>query len=118
MGLLYGTYCPPGLRVLKKAAAGPGGRARRRGSRACPWARAPPRDLAVRPEPPPPLPDHPYRSLDVYDREHRALFVGRDDDVIRFALVLDDCSHPGLAPARRERGRQIVLSPGWGHPLP
>ena len=28
-----------------------------------------------------PLPEEPYRSLAYYDREHRALFAGRDDDV-------------------------------------
>ena len=89
MGLLYGTYCPPGLRVLKKAAVGPEVAAAPRipGAALGPGSAPRPRGEAG---PPPPLPDHPYRSLDVYDREHRALFVGRDDDVIRFALVLDD----------------------------
>ncbi len=37
-----------------------------------------------------PLPEHPYRSLAYYDREHRALFAGREADVQRFALLLDE----------------------------
>src|SRR5262249_11199387 len=36
------------------------------------------------------LPDLPYPSLAYYDREHQALFAGRDDDVLRFARMLDD----------------------------
>jgi hypothetical protein len=40
----------------------------------------------------PPLPAHPYRSLRAYDTGDRALFAGRDDDVLRFAQILDDPS--------------------------
>ena len=38
---------------------------------------------------PPPLPDHPYRSLAYYDGADRLLFTGRDADVVRFAATLD-----------------------------
>ena len=37
----------------------------------------------------PPLPDEPYRSLAYYDEKDRALFTGRDADVVRFAATLD-----------------------------
>ena len=37
----------------------------------------------------PPLPDEPYRSLAFYDEQDRALFTGRDADVVRFAATLD-----------------------------
>src|SRR5262249_36541783 len=40
--------------------------------------------------PPQPLPEKPYRSLLYYDRADRPLFAGRDADVRRFALLLDD----------------------------
>ena len=36
-----------------------------------------------------PLPDEPYRSLAFYDEKDRALFTGRDADVVRFAATLD-----------------------------
>ena len=39
-----------------------------------------------------PLPEEPYPSLSFYDRRHRALLAGRDDDVERFAMFLDDAS--------------------------
>ena len=35
------------------------------------------------------LPEHPYLPLGCYGPEHRALFDGRDDDVARFAMILD-----------------------------
>lgn len=38
----------------------------------------------------PPLPAHPYRSLRTYGMADRALFAGRDDDVLRFAQLLDE----------------------------
>jgi hypothetical protein len=41
--------------------------------------------LAPTPLPAPP----PYVSLACYDAQHRALFAGRDDDVLRFAELLD-----------------------------
>src|SRR5439155_2354037 len=42
----------------------------------------------IAPEPPG-LPDAPYRSLAFYDEKDRALFTGRDADVVRFAATLD-----------------------------
>ncbi len=36
-----------------------------------------------------PLPETPYRSLAFYDSKDRALFTGRDADVVRFAATLD-----------------------------
>jgi hypothetical protein len=41
---------------------------------------------------PPPLPKHPYRSLMYFDRDDRALFAGRDGDVLRFARILDEAA--------------------------
>ena len=92
LGLLYGTYCPPDIRVergdqedsivicqlprVEGVALG--------------VATAP--DPAVSPsssKPQPPLPPDPYRSLAYYERKDRALFAGRDDDVERFATLLD-----------------------------
>jgi formylglycine-generating enzyme required for sulfatase activity len=87
LGLLYGTYCPPNIRVergqpcgapevheerITGRALGVGGAA---GAPGRAW---------------PPLPEEPYPSLRHYDRGDRALFAGRDDDVRRFAAVLDD----------------------------
>jgi hypothetical protein len=88
LGLLYGTYCPPGIHVTQGSVQDSvdidedtlyEGTA-----------------LGVQPAPDsgqralPPLPDEPYRSLAYYEREDRALFAGRDDDVERFATLLDD----------------------------
>ena len=87
LGLLYGTYCPPDIRVDRghskdsldirqvhtEGVALSGGPAAH--------------ETAL-----PPLPDDPYRSLAYYDREDRALFAGRDDDIERFATYLDDAS--------------------------
>ena len=91
LGLLYGTYCPPGLRVLTKPdeALKTGEAVNLPGIRLRAVAAARGRARSVS-SPPLPLPEHPYRSLGMYDREHRALFVGRDDDVLRFSVVLDD----------------------------
>jgi hypothetical protein len=77
LGLLYAAYCPPGLCVGQpvQAAALPGRRGGRPGSRAGAAA---------------PLPEKPYPTLANYDREHRALFVGREEDVQRFVELLDD----------------------------
>jgi WD40 repeat protein len=85
MGLVYATYCPPHIRkAIPAAAAKP--------AIAIPQpvpgiemaAAAPP------PRPPLTLPKHPYRSLSYYDREDRALFAGRDGDVLRFCRILDE----------------------------
>ena len=92
LGLIYGAYCPPEIRVL----VGPE-----------PQAPAPPeiRERPVTPgvimgaeavsplapaaTKPLTLPDQPYRSLAYYDRADRLLFTGRDADVVRFAATLD-----------------------------
>jgi hypothetical protein len=86
LGLLYGAYCPPDIRVRRADEASPRTRIVEgpRVSGALLGAPA-----AVVEAPARPLPDQPYRSLLYYDREHRALFAGRDDDVTRFALMLD-----------------------------
>jgi hypothetical protein len=88
LGLLYGTYCPPDIHVHRLSQA--------------PVVPAPsPGVMGMAPmvgsflgtnAATTPLPEHPYRSLAYYDREHRALFVGRDDDVHRFALLMDEPS--------------------------
>ena len=90
LGLLYATYCPPHIRVRRPA-----------GVPAEPASSIAIMDTihiagrvlgatATTAREWPPLPDTPYRSLAYYDRQHRALFAGRDDDVHRFAEVLDD----------------------------
>src|SRR5262249_43006077 len=38
----------------------------------------------------PPLPETPYLPLSPFGLEHRALFAGRDEDVVRFASLLGD----------------------------
>jgi WD40 repeat protein len=92
LGLLYGTYCPPHIRARRPTLAPPS-------SVPLPAApaNAPPPEASagafLGPQAEaglPPLPEHPYRSLAYYDREHRALFAGRDADVQRFALLLDE----------------------------
>ena len=94
LGLLYGSYCPPIIRV-----AAPGQEALDRGSkivahqskagtklgRTAGTAEAPATTANDQP-----LPDLPYRSLQSYRPEDRALLAGRDDDVLRFARLLDD----------------------------
>ncbi len=88
LGLLYGTYCPPELRVRRPEAVPPV-------AEPIPIstdAPQPGRSLGIASpaERGPELPDRPYPSLNYYDRGDRALFAGRDDDVIRFAHILDD----------------------------
>src|SRR5262249_4841513 len=90
LGLLYGSYCPSAIHVRREPAvpsgesalivqtrAGVGTRLRRDA------------DGAAAPELPP-LPPQPYRSLQSYGAEERALFAGRDGDVLRFAQLLDE----------------------------
>ena len=109
LGLLYGAHCPPEIRVqsgqgdsgatapLPIHEIGPvagvtlgevavRGRKKRRGSR-----KPPPKRSEPQPQPAAahPLPDQPYRSLAFYDWKDRALFTGRDADVVRFAATLD-----------------------------
>lgn len=97
LGLLYGLYCPPNLRVETgltehefdvRQMAHIAGRAL--GSQFEP---APEGEVtAVSPRYPStmPLPEEPYKSLDYYVHDDRALFAGRDDDVQRFSQLLDD----------------------------
>lgn len=66
-GLLYSGFCPAHLRVT--------------------WEETAESDLET--SPPEPLPDQPYRPLAPFDREDRALFSGRDDDVAEFTARLD-----------------------------
>jgi WD40 repeat protein len=76
LGLLYATCCPPEIRVAWQEPAEPE-----------PAAEAP-----ASPEQEsdwPPLPETPYRPLVPYDREDRALFVGRDGDTAAVADLLD-----------------------------
>jgi WD40 repeat protein len=74
-GLAYSAFCPPYLRVLHEG-------------------REPDADL------PAPalqeLPEQPYRGLAPFDREDRALFVGREDETARFARLLDDAGTRGV----------------------
>ena len=89
LGLLYGTYCPPDIRVERgnipnnfeihkihvqgvalSASLSPDSQTRTQL----------------------PLPDEPYPSLAYYERKDRALFAGRDDDIERFAKMLDEAS--------------------------
>jgi len=94
LGLLYGAYCPPDLHVrLDEEPGAPpdvrlvedptvaGGGKLGRSPAAAALVEAVTHDR--------PLPDAPYLPLDSYGKGHRPLFVGRDDDVSRFALILD-----------------------------
>jgi WD40 repeat protein len=65
-GLALTAFCPPGMRLGEEAT-----------------------------EPAPelprlPLPDYPYRPLQAYGPEDRPLFVGRDEETLRLAALLDD----------------------------
>jgi WD40 repeat protein len=102
LGLVYGAHCPPEIRVrgahavadappnlpIRETAGVALGEAILEGDRSniktTDRARASLQTLAL-----PPLPDEPYRSLDYYDEQDRALFTGRDADVVRFAATLD-----------------------------
>jgi WD40 repeat protein len=85
MGLVYATFCPPHIRktmpampqqpAINEPQPQPGNELIRRVERSA---------QAL------PLPKHPYRSLSYYDRDDRALFAGRDGDVLRFARILDE----------------------------
>jgi WD40 repeat protein len=75
LGLVYHTCCPPWLRVTwQEAEEAEAGAA----------AAASEMEAEVSP-----LPDEPYRPLIPYDREDRALFVGRDNDTSLVADLLD-----------------------------
>jgi hypothetical protein len=77
LGLLYGAHCPPEIRVQSGigAAGDPAIAGRMR--------------VAPMPVAGPVLPAQPYRSLAYFDEADRALFTGRDADVVRFAATLD-----------------------------
>jgi WD40 repeat protein len=106
LGLLYGAHCPPEIRVRSGNGAadipaplpihesGPVSGvplgvatlpALGNGATASERIWTTPRPSAIVP----PLPDEPYRSLGYYDEADRALFTGRDADVVRFAATLD-----------------------------
>ena len=106
MGLLYGAHCPPEIRVQRpgdaeetvaplpiresgSVAGVPLGKLATRGRRKRRGVRGAQQKPAAPPPAVPPLPDQPYRSLAFYDWKDRALFTGRDADVVRFAATLD-----------------------------
>ncbi|QEH38433.1 WD domain, G-beta repeat [Aquisphaera giovannonii] len=94
LGLLYGAHCPPEIRVRRRdepaGAAGPAIRESGRVAGVSLDAGAPAIEAGpVRGSAPADLPERPYRSLACYDEPHRALFTGRDADVVRFAATLD-----------------------------
>ena len=105
LGLLYGAHCPPEIQVrmgngtavvpvpLPIRESGPVAGvalglatlpAAGLGTATVDHTRATPKPTAGLP-----LPDEPYRSLAFYDEKDRALFTGRDADVVRFAATLD-----------------------------
>ena len=90
LGLLYAAYCPPHIRVqtaaeemLEHSEQADLQIPFQPGQPLSPPASGPSRAA------PTPLPAKPYPSLSYYDETHRALFAGRDDDLERFALLLD-----------------------------
>src|SRR5262249_9648662 len=90
LGLLYGTYCPPNLQVPRRTELGTSG------PEATPGSQIVDADQPGKPlKPPPgasepPLPPEPYLPLSTFGPEHRALFAGREEDVVRFASLLGD----------------------------
>lgn len=88
LGLIYGSYCPPVLRVRRTAEPAGQKAAGVVFTRITSGTKLGLPGLAARTDRP--LPAHPYRSLRAYGFEDRALFAGRDDDVLRFARALDD----------------------------
>ena len=105
LGLLYGAHCPPEIRVRSGdgAAAVPAPLPIRESGpvsgvalgAATLWSDGSDTAIADRtwaaplPVAAPPLPHQPYRSLAYFDENDRALFTGRDADVVRFAATLD-----------------------------
>ena len=89
LGLLYGTYCPPNIRVKEPTS----GEESKDSVDIVPLLHAHGAtlgEMAASIRQPSRLPAEPYRSLAFYSYEDRALFAGRDDDVERFATILDD----------------------------
>jgi WD40 repeat protein len=75
-GLAYANLCPPRIRVAWQTDNGAENR-----------AQVPAEGVGgAQPEP---LPDWPYRPLLPYDREDRALFVGREEETAQVAALLD-----------------------------
>ena len=92
LGLLYATYCPPQIKILgpePRTAEREINLAQRLAGVALGGARSSLAELKLGPKPAP-LPAEPYRLFAPFDRYGRALFVGREDDVRRFSLILDD----------------------------
>jgi hypothetical protein len=85
LGLLYGTYCPPEIRVDRGNATDELEILQVR-AQGVALGTANDRVAPIRE----PLPDEPYPSLAYYERKDRALFAGRDEDTERFATMLDD----------------------------
>ena len=88
LGLVYGTYCPPLLRVQQgsndDAAAAedqPSVETEQSTAPDVPLGRAAVASL--------PLPEEPYRGLAYFERRDRALFAGRHADAMRCAELLD-----------------------------
>jgi len=105
LGLLYGAHCPPEIRVQRPGDAAdtpsllpiresgpvagvPLGAAVAEGTESN-IVTAEPERVVRKALAASPLPDTPYRSLAFYDWKDRALFTGRDADVVRFAAALD-----------------------------
>jgi hypothetical protein len=92
LGLLYGAHCPPEIRVRNVAedALAPQLAIHETGRVAGVRLQAPALKVMARAvAQPPELPAQPYRSLGYFDRADRALFTGRDSDIVRFAATLD-----------------------------
>jgi WD40 repeat protein len=70
LGLLYSAYCPPHI------------------CRASPPPEIGPAPLVIPPGDS--LPEQPYRSFQHFDRGDRALFAGRDADVLSFSQILNE----------------------------
>ncbi len=104
LGLLYGTYCPPGIRLAYPRKAAPPapipvaisdylGQSLRKLSAAS-LAPASPRKTSELPpvSPAAAWPEKPYPSLGFYTLADQNLFAGREDDSARLALTIDSPS--------------------------
>lgn len=74
-GLAFSAFCPPYVRVLAEGRE--------------PDAEVPEPTVYH-------VPAKPYRGLMPFDREDRALFLGREDDTVRFARLLDEAGTRGV----------------------
>ena len=113
LGPLYGAYCPPQIQVITAAAAPapatPSGAPAEHVAPVTGGRLLGPQAVGREG----PLPEKPYRSLQYYTRQERALFTGRDGDVARFARILDDAG-TGLLVLHGESGcgKSSVLRAG------